>query len=55
MRAITGGVRAQGQLRQTLAATLARVVIPPEVVIANAGDKIRDDRLVDEAVSAVRP
>jgi len=47
--AFTGGVRAQGQLRQTLAATLARVVVAPEVVIANAGDKIRDGRLVDEA------
>ena len=47
--AFTGGVRAQAQLRQTLAATLARVVVAPEVVIANAGDKIRDGRLVDEA------
>lgn len=44
-----GGARAQVQLRQTLAATLSRVAVGPEVVIASAGEKIRDGRLVDEA------
>src|SRR4051794_21325349 len=44
-----GGARAQVQLRQTLAATLSRVAVGPEVAIANAGEKIRDGRLVDEA------
>jgi chromate reductase, NAD(P)H dehydrogenase (quinone) len=43
-----GGARAQMQLRQTLASTLSRVAVGPEVVIANAGEKIRDGRLVDE-------
>ena len=44
-----GGARAQVQLRQTLTATLSRVAVGPEVVIASAGEKIRDGRLVDEA------
>jgi len=44
-----GGARAQVQLRQTLAATLSRVAVRPEVVISNAGEKVRDGRLVDEA------
>jgi chromate reductase len=48
--AFTGGVRAQHQLRETLAATLARVVARPQVVIAGVHEKVRDGRLVDEAV-----
>ena len=44
----TGGVRAQAQLRETLAGTLARVIARPQVVIANVMDKMRDGRLVDE-------
>jgi chromate reductase len=47
--AFTGGVRAQHQLRETLAATLARVVARPQVVIAGVHEKVRDGRLVDEA------
>jgi chromate reductase len=44
---MVGGVRAQGQLRQTLAATLSRVVAVPEVVIAQVKSKIQEGRLVD--------
>jgi chromate reductase, NAD(P)H dehydrogenase (quinone) len=46
--AFTGGVRALAQLRETLSATLSRVVIGPDVVIAGVGDKISDGRLIDE-------
>jgi chromate reductase len=42
-------VRALGQLRETLAATLSRVVAGPDVVIAGAADKISDGRLIDDA------
>jgi chromate reductase len=45
----TGGARAQVQLRETLAATLARTVVRPQVVIAGVHEKVRDGRLVDEA------
>jgi chromate reductase len=44
----TGGVRAQGQVRQTLFAVLARTLPWPEVAIGNVADKVRDGRLVDE-------
>lgn len=44
---LLGGVRAQAQLRQTLAATLSRVVAAPEVVVAQVGTKIKDGRLTD--------
>jgi chromate reductase, NAD(P)H dehydrogenase (quinone) len=47
--AFTGGVRAIGQLRETLAATLSRVVAGPDVVIAGSADKISDGRLIDDA------
>jgi chromate reductase len=47
--AFTGGVRAQAQLRETLAATLSRVVPAPEIVIGSVHEKVRDGRLVDEA------
>jgi chromate reductase, NAD(P)H dehydrogenase (quinone) len=47
--AFTGGVRALGQLRETLAATLSPVVAGPDVVIAGAADKIGDGRLIDDA------
>jgi chromate reductase len=46
---MVGGVRAQGQLRQTLAATLSRVVAVPEVVISQVNKKVQDGRLVDTA------
>ncbi len=42
-----GGARAQAQLRQTLAATLSRVVAVPEVVIAQVQAKVQDGRLTD--------
>jgi chromate reductase len=44
-----GGVRAQAQLRQTLAATLSRVIAAPEVVIAQVQTKIQEGRLTDPA------
>lgn len=46
--AYTGGVRAQAQLRDTLASMLARVVARPQVVMAGVQDKIVQGRLVDE-------
>jgi chromate reductase len=44
---MVGGVRAQGQLRQTLAATLSRVIAVPEIIISQVQTKIQDGRLVD--------
>jgi chromate reductase, NAD(P)H dehydrogenase (quinone) len=46
--AFTGGVRALSQLRETLAATMSRVVVGPDVVIAGIPNKISDGRLVDD-------
>ena len=43
-----GGARAQAQLRQTLAATLSRVVAVPEVIISHVHSKVADGRLTDE-------
>jgi chromate reductase len=43
----SGGVRAQGQLRQTLAATLSRVIAVPEILISQVQTKIQDGRLID--------
>lgn len=45
---LTGGVRAQIQIRETMAATLSRVIPHPEVVITGVFQKITDGRLVDE-------
>lgn len=45
--AFTGGVRAQTQLRETLAGMLARVVARPPVVIAGVFAKLQEGRLVD--------
>lgn len=50
--AITGGVRAQGQLHMTLLGMSARIVPGPQVVIGSARDKIRDGVLTDEATLA---
>lgn len=44
-----GGVRAQAQIRQTLAGTLSRVVPAREVVIARVHNKVQDGLLADEA------
>jgi chromate reductase len=43
-----GGVRAQAQIRDALAATLARPVVRQHVAIANVASQIRDGRLVHE-------
>jgi chromate reductase, NAD(P)H dehydrogenase (quinone) len=43
-----GGARAHVQLRQTLASTLSRVVIRPELVVAHVNTKLTDGRLTDE-------
>jgi chromate reductase len=45
---VLGGVRAQAQLRETLSATLSRVVCSPQIVIAGVNQKIYDGRFVDE-------
>ena len=42
-----GGVRAQAQIRDALAATLARPLVRPHVAIANVASRIVDGRLVD--------
>lgn len=47
--AITGGVRAQSQMREALAGSLSRVLVRLPVVITGVNAKIRDGRLVDEA------
>lgn len=47
-----GGVRAQAQIRDALAATLARPVVRQHVAIASVGTRIRDGRLVDESTLA---
>jgi chromate reductase len=44
---MVGGVRAYAQLRQTLAATLSRVVAVPEVLIAQVQTKIQDGHFTD--------
>jgi chromate reductase len=44
----TGGARAQAQMRETLAAALARVVARPQVAIAGVMQKIVDGKLVDK-------
>jgi chromate reductase len=43
-----GGVRAQAQLRQTLAATLSYMHISPELVVSNIAHKVKEDRFEDE-------
>jgi chromate reductase len=44
-----GGVRAQHQIRETLAAVLARPVAYPHIAIASVHQKITDGRLDDAA------
>ena len=50
--AVTGGVRAQHQIRETLMSALARPVSTPEIVIGNVGDKVAGGRFTDEAAIA---
>jgi chromate reductase len=47
--ALTGGVRAQQQMNETLASILARRVFRPQIVIGGVHQKVRDGRLIDEA------
>jgi chromate reductase, NAD(P)H dehydrogenase (quinone) len=42
-----GGARAHAQMQETLASTLARVVLRPQVVIAGVNQKIVDGKLTD--------
>lgn len=49
---LLGGVRAQAQLRDTLSATLSRVINCPQIVIAGVNQKIQDGRFVDEPTIA---
>lgn len=43
-----GGVRAQAQLRETLSATLSRVIRGPQIVIPGVNEKIKDGSFIDE-------
>ena len=45
---ILGGVRAQSQLRETLSATLSKVICCPQIVIPSINQKIQDGRFIDE-------
>lgn len=47
--AVTGGVRAQAQLNETLVSNAALLVLRPQIVIGMAHEKIRDGLIVDEA------
>jgi chromate reductase len=47
--AFTGGVRAQQQMNETLAAIQARPVLRSQIVIGGVHEKVRDGRLVDKA------
>src|SRR6201987_224356 len=53
--AFTGGVRAQQQINETLAAIQASPVLRPQIVIGGVNEKVRDGRLVDEAVLGFAP
>jgi chromate reductase, NAD(P)H dehydrogenase (quinone) len=48
--AFTGGVRAQQQMNETLLSIPARPVLRPQIVIGGVHEKVRDGRLIDEAV-----
>lgn len=50
--AFTGGVRAQLQLNETLAAASANVLVRPQTVIPAVHEKIRDGRLADQQTLA---
>ncbi len=47
--AVTGGVRAQYQIRETLVSALARPVNTPEIVIGQVGTKMAGGRFTDAA------
>jgi chromate reductase len=48
--AVTGGVRAQYQIRETVISALARPLNTPEIVVGLVGTKIVDGRFHDPAV-----
>lgn len=48
--AVTGGVRAQYQIRETVISALARPVITPEIVVGHVGTKIVEGRFEDHVV-----
>lgn len=48
--AVTGGVRAQYQIRETVISALARPLNTPEIVVGHVGAKIIDGRFEDAAV-----
>lgn len=50
--AVTGGVRAQYQIRETVTSALARPVNTPEIVVGHVGSKIIDGRFEDATVTA---
>ena len=50
--AVTGGVRAQCQIRETVISALARPLNTPEIVVGQVGTKIIDGRFDDAAVIA---
>ena len=45
---VLGGVRAQSQLRETLSATLSRVICSPQIVIPGVNQKIQNGSFSDE-------
>jgi chromate reductase, NAD(P)H dehydrogenase (quinone) len=48
--AVTGGVRAQYQIRETVISALARPLNTPEIVVGQVGSKVVDGRFHDPAV-----
>ena len=49
---LLGGVRAQSQLRETLTATLSRVINCPHIVMPGINQKIREGEFEDETTTA---
>lgn len=45
---VLGGVRAQAQIRETLSATLSKVVRGPQIVIPHVYEKLQDGRVINE-------
>src|SRR6266481_4352428 len=46
---MSGGVRAQQQMNETLVSIPARLVLRPQIVIGGVQEKVRDGRLFDQA------
>src|SRR5712671_2466706 len=47
--ALTGGVRAQQQMNETLVSIPARPALRPQIAIGSVHEKVRDGRLIDKA------